>query len=103
MPVATDVLYLKGYANESYFKKGVFGCLRTHHFPGFLVSGLLIPPSSGAATDLGLRASLIQQHTPPEILIHGLVTPADVEKLFSMYVWATARLEGSMPSNITDR
>lgn len=41
--VATDVLYLKGYANESYFKKGVFGCLRTHHFPGFLVLGLLIP------------------------------------------------------------
>jgi len=58
------------------------------------------PLSSGAATDLGLRASLIGQHTPPEILIHGLVTPADVDKLFSMYVWPSARLECSTPSNI---
>ena len=73
--VVTDVLCPKGYANESYFKKGEFWCLRSHHFPGFLVCGLLIPsPSSGAATDLGLRASLIEQHTPPEILVHGLVT-----------------------------
>lgn len=39
----------------------------------------------GAATDLGLRASLIEQHTPPEILVHGLVTPTDVEKLFSIF------------------
>ncbi|KAF9653763.1 hypothetical protein BDM02DRAFT_3153137 [Thelephora ganbajun] len=49
-----------GYANGSYFKKG-------------------------AATDLGLRASLIEQHTPPEILVHGLVTSTDVEKLFSIF------------------
>jgi len=49
-----------GIANESYFKKG-------------------------AATDLSLRASLIEQHTPPEILVHGLVTPTDVEKLFSIF------------------
>ncbi|KAF9788176.1 hypothetical protein BJ322DRAFT_1001297 [Thelephora terrestris] len=49
-----------GYANPKYFNKG-------------------------AATDLGLRASLIEQHTPPEILVHGLVTPTDVEKLFSIF------------------
>jgi hypothetical protein len=41
---------------------------------------------SGPATDLGIRATLIEQHSPPEILVHGLVTPEDVEKLFEMYV-----------------
>ena len=40
----------------------------------------------GPATDLGIRASLIEQHSPPEILVHGLVTPEDVDKLFEMYV-----------------
>jgi hypothetical protein len=42
--------------------------------------------SVGPATDLGIRASLIEQHSPPEILVHGLVTPEDVEKLFQMCV-----------------
>ena len=30
------MIYLKGYANERYFKKGEFGHLRSHHFPGSL-------------------------------------------------------------------
>ncbi|KAJ7915584.1 hypothetical protein B0H13DRAFT_2231820 [Mycena leptocephala] len=38
----------------------------------------------GPATDLGMRAQLIEQHSPPEILIHGLVVPEDVDKLFEM-------------------
>ncbi|KAJ7208439.1 hypothetical protein B0H12DRAFT_1034254 [Mycena haematopus] len=42
----------------------------------------------GPATDLGMRAQLIEQHSPPEILIHGLVVPEDVEKLFEMCVWS---------------
>lgn len=41
---------------------------------------------TGPASDLGIRASLIEQHSPPEILVHGLVTPDDVQKLFDMYV-----------------
>lgn len=40
----------------------------------------------GPATDLGMRATLIEQHSPPEILVHGLVKPEDVDKLFEMYV-----------------
>lgn len=40
----------------------------------------------GPATDLDIRAMLIEQHSPPEILVHGLVTPDDVDKLFEMYV-----------------
>jgi hypothetical protein len=40
----------------------------------------------GPATDLGMRAQLIEQHSPPEILIHGLVVPEDVDKLFEMCV-----------------
>lgn len=40
----------------------------------------------GPATDLGMRAQLIEQHSPPEILIHGLVVPEDVNKLFEMCV-----------------
>jgi len=30
---------------------------------------------------------LIEQHSPPEILVHGLVNPDDVQKLFDMYVF----------------
>ncbi|KAJ7086357.1 hypothetical protein B0H15DRAFT_346044 [Mycena belliarum] len=39
----------------------------------------------GPATDLGIRAQLIEQHSPPEILIHGLVVPEDVDKLFEIF------------------
>ncbi|KAF8151772.1 fungal-specific transcription factor domain-containing protein [Crassisporium funariophilum] len=39
----------------------------------------------GPATDLGIRATLIEQHSPPEILVHGLVKPEDVEKLFEIF------------------
>ncbi|KAJ7641594.1 hypothetical protein FB45DRAFT_359818 [Roridomyces roridus] len=39
----------------------------------------------GPATDLGMRAQLIEQHSPPEILIHGLVVPEDVDKLFDIF------------------
>jgi hypothetical protein len=38
----------------------------------------------GPATDLDIRAMMIEQHSPPEILVHGLVTPDDVDKLFDM-------------------
>jgi hypothetical protein len=38
----------------------------------------------GPATDLRMRAKLIESHSPPEILLHGLVTPDDVDKLFDM-------------------
>jgi hypothetical protein len=38
----------------------------------------------GPATDLNMRAMLIEQHSPPEILVHGLVAPEDVDKLFDM-------------------
>ena len=29
---------------------------------------------------------MIESVSPPEILVHGIVTPDDVEKLFKMYV-----------------
>ncbi|OSX62760.1 hypothetical protein POSPLADRAFT_1141216 [Postia placenta MAD-698-R-SB12] len=38
----------------------------------------------GPAFDLSIRASLIENHSPPEILVHGLVTPDDVDHLFEM-------------------
>ena len=38
----------------------------------------------GPATDLDARAMLIEQHSPPEIVLHGLVTPEDVDRLFEM-------------------
>lgn len=46
----------------------------------------------GPANDLQARAMLIEQHSPPEILVHGLVAPEDVEKLFDMYVFVSASL-----------
>ncbi|KAF5345063.1 hypothetical protein D9758_010418 [Tetrapyrgos nigripes] len=39
----------------------------------------------GPATDLDIRATIIEQHSPPDILVHGLVTPDDVDKLFDIY------------------
>ncbi|KAF7311314.1 hypothetical protein MKEN_01033100 [Mycena kentingensis (nom. inval.)] len=39
----------------------------------------------GPSTDLNMRAQLIEQHSPPEILIHGLVVPEDVDKLFEIF------------------
>ncbi|CAK5274670.1 unnamed protein product, partial [Mycena citricolor] len=39
----------------------------------------------GPATDLDKRAQLIEQHSPPEILIHGLVVPEDVDRLFEIF------------------
>ncbi|KAL0066966.1 hypothetical protein AAF712_005955 [Marasmius tenuissimus] len=39
----------------------------------------------GPATDLDIRATLIEQHSPPEILVHGLVTPDDVDHLFEIF------------------
>lgn len=38
----------------------------------------------GPAHDLKIRANLIEQHSPPDILVHGLVTPEDVDRLFEM-------------------
>ena len=40
---------------------------------------------AGPSSDLSKRMSLIDKTAPPDILVHGLVTPEDVEKLFQMY------------------
>lgn len=39
----------------------------------------------GPATNLDIRATLIEEHSPPEILVHGLVAPEDVERLFEIF------------------
>ncbi|KAH8109643.1 fungal-specific transcription factor domain-containing protein [Phellopilus nigrolimitatus] len=39
----------------------------------------------GPATDLGVRKQLIERHSPPEILVHGLVNAEDVERLFEIF------------------
>ncbi|KAI0683838.1 fungal-specific transcription factor domain-containing protein, partial [Cytidiella melzeri] len=39
----------------------------------------------GPAYDLDIRANLIEQHSPPDILVHGLVTPEDVDRLFEIF------------------
>ncbi|KAJ7063571.1 hypothetical protein C8F01DRAFT_985730 [Mycena amicta] len=39
----------------------------------------------GPATNLQMRAQLIQQQSPPEIVMHGLVAPEDVDKLFELF------------------
>ena len=39
----------------------------------------------GPATDLGVRKQLIERHSPPEILVHGLVNAEDVENLFKIF------------------
>jgi hypothetical protein len=37
----------------------------------------------GPASNLNIRKTLVEQHTP-EIVLHGLVNNTDVEKLFDM-------------------
>jgi hypothetical protein len=39
----------------------------------------------GPSTNLSLRKSLIDKTRPPDILVHKLVTPDDVEKLFDIF------------------
>ncbi|TFY76912.1 hypothetical protein EWM64_g7100 [Hericium alpestre] len=39
----------------------------------------------GPAQDLALRAMLIDKSSPPDILVHGLVSPEDVDKLFEIF------------------
>ncbi|KAJ7573951.1 fungal-specific transcription factor domain-containing protein [Mycena floridula] len=39
----------------------------------------------GPATDLDIRAMLMEQHSLPEILVHGLVNPDDVDRLFKIF------------------
>ncbi|KAF8435322.1 fungal-specific transcription factor domain-containing protein [Boletus edulis BED1] len=39
----------------------------------------------GPANDLNIRKHLIERNSPPDILLHGLVTPADVDKLFDIF------------------
>ncbi|KAI6043555.1 fungal-specific transcription factor domain-containing protein [Pisolithus marmoratus] len=39
----------------------------------------------GPANNLNIRKNLIEQHSPPDIVLHGLVTAADVEKLFEIF------------------
>ncbi|VDB86073.1 unnamed protein product [Peniophora sp. CBMAI 1063] len=40
---------------------------------------------AGPSSDLSKRMSLIDKTAPPDILVHGLVTPEDVEKLFQIF------------------
>ncbi|KAJ7774168.1 hypothetical protein DFH07DRAFT_767379 [Mycena maculata] len=40
---------------------------------------------SGPPPNLRPRAQLIEQHGPPDILIHGIVGPTDVDKLFNIF------------------
>ncbi|KAG9308027.1 hypothetical protein JVU11DRAFT_12679 [Chiua virens] len=39
----------------------------------------------GPANDLNIRKHLIERNSPPDILLHGLVTSADVDKLFDIF------------------
>ncbi|KAF8530244.1 fungal-specific transcription factor domain-containing protein [Hysterangium stoloniferum] len=39
----------------------------------------------GPATNLDLRRVIVERTMPPEILMHGLVTPDDVEELFKIF------------------
>ncbi|EIW74294.1 hypothetical protein CONPUDRAFT_67760 [Coniophora puteana RWD-64-598 SS2] len=39
----------------------------------------------GPATNLSARRHLIEQNAPPDIVVHGLVTPEDVDRLFAIY------------------
>ncbi|KAL4066300.1 fungal-specific transcription factor domain-containing protein [Scleroderma yunnanense] len=39
----------------------------------------------GPANNLSIRKNLIEKHSPPDIVLHGLVTADDVEKLFEIF------------------
>lgn len=52
---------------------------------------------AGPQSQLNLRAALLGQR-PPEILVHGIVTPADVDQLFKMCVTFSSFLLGDVGS-----
>ena len=68
--------------SESYLMKHFFRLLTLTSIDQGVANETYFMP--GPATDLGIRAMLIEQHSPPEILVHGLVAPEDVDKLFDM-------------------
>ena len=55
--------------NKAFYRQGVAR------------KGFFLP---GPSRNLALRKSLIDKISPPDILVHKLVTPEDVEKLFNM-------------------
>lgn len=66
-----------GVANDTYFMPGQCD----YYSQRMVLIHLFI---LGPATNLDIRAMMIEQHSPPEILVHGLVSPKDIEKLFDM-------------------
>lgn len=52
----------------------------------FMMQCFIETVTPGPAFDLNRRAMLIEQHSPPEILVHGLVNPDDVQNLFDLFV-----------------
>jgi len=67
------------YAFSLKREKGLMG---DFFFPqGFATKDFFMP---GPALNLSLRKSLIHKTSPPDILVHKLVTPDDVEMLFDM-------------------
>uniref|UniRef100_A0A0W0G6S0 Xylanolytic transcriptional activator regulatory domain-containing protein n=1 Tax=Moniliophthora roreri TaxID=221103 RepID=A0A0W0G6S0_MONRR len=69
-----------GVANDTYFMPGRI----ISFYPVCFYPTPDLLRMAGPATDLDIRATLIEQHSPPEILVHGLVTPDDVDRLFEM-------------------
>lgn len=65
-------------ANDTYFLPGKLTVL---------LSWIILSGWIGRVNDLNARVKTVENNTVPEILVHGMVTPADVEKLFEMYVF----------------
>ena len=69
---------------HSYLRSHVRGKMLMGEFffpQGVAAKDIFMP---GPALNLSLRKSLIDKTSPPDILVHKLVTPDDVEKMFDM-------------------
>ena len=67
---------------SAFSRKRENGLMGEFFFPQGVAAKEYFMP--GPALSLSLRKSLIDKTSPPDILVHKLVTPDDVEKLFDM-------------------
>ena len=51
------------------------------------VTDIFLEPVSVSGLDFDVSSNLAEKGNLPDIVVHGLVTPSDVDKLFKMYAY----------------
>ena len=81
----------QGWGDTRYFREGSFSTRSA----GVIVF-LSMYTEPAAATDFIIPETLLEENKIPDIVLHGLVTPDDVDKLFAMYVFISFSADGML-------